>query len=307
MRSGADDHGVGQAVADERQARSLGRFRPDTAWTLAKRSYQAPARHLAALTSGGATASGEVVFGHNRPSSFAQIAVRLLRLAKDLFPSGLRFRSLTRWCWTATAAAACPACGIWCSSGAGSTSRGRCACAWRSNRWGRSSSNSARCCPPGATCCRPTWPQELSMLQDRVPPFPATRRSPFEKPTAARSTRYFDAFERTHRGLRLGRPGAFRQTAGRRTEVAVKIPRPGIEHVIATTSGCRGGGNPAREALAGRPPPQAARSGRRIRQVLARRARPDARSRQLLAAALQLQGLTAADRAGGTGTIAADR
>ena len=32
------------------------------------------------------------------------------------------------------------------------------ACAWRCRSWGRSSSSSARCCPPAATWCRRTWP-----------------------------------------------------------------------------------------------------------------------------------------------------
>ncbi|MCB1899108.1 ubiquinone biosynthesis regulatory protein kinase UbiB [Cognatazoarcus halotolerans] len=79
----------------------------------------------------------------------------------------------------------------------------------------------------------PDLAQELSMLQDRVPPFPS------DKAIAVLETHYerpvdevFDAFERTPVASASVAQVHFAKLQDG-TEVAVKILRPGIEHVIA--------------------------------------------------------------------------
>jgi ubiquinone biosynthesis protein len=79
---------------------------------------------------------------------------------------------------------------------------------------------------------------ELAKLQDQVPPFPSgagggRAGAAFGKPV----DEVFAAFDGGTGGERLGGAGAFRHLPDGR-EVAVKILRPGIEPVIATTSPC---------------------------------------------------------------------
>jgi hypothetical protein len=177
--------------------------------------------------------------------------------------------------------------------------RAPCACARRWSRSGRSSSSSARCCRPGATCCRPTSPTSWPCCRTACRPSlgAGARRAGaafYGKPVGE----VFADFERTpvasasvaqvhfavpaRRHARCGEDAA----AGHRARHRPR-PRP-----ARRAAGCS-------RSCGRRPPPEAARGGRRVRQAPARRAGPDARGGQLRAAAAQLPAFAAADRARG--------
>ncbi len=141
--------------------------------------------------------------------------------------------------------------------------------------------------------------EELAKLQDRVPPFPSdVAIRELERGLGQPLDDVFTNFERepvasasvaqVHFARAQGRPHAGK-------EVAVKVLRPG--HAARHRQGpraARAGGAAGRAAVARRQAAAPARRGRRVRQVPARRARPDARGGQRLAAAPQLRGLATA-------------
>ncbi len=144
----------------------------------------------------------------------------------------------------------------------------------------------------------PDIADELARLQDRVPPFPS------EQVVAILERNYgrpvddvFRDFERTPVASASVAQVHFAELPNG-TPVAIKVLRPGIEHVIGKDlSLLHDRGSDGREAVVGRQAAAPARGRRRVRTLAARRARPVARGRELLAASLQLPQLAAAARA----------
>ncbi len=133
---------------------------------------------------------------------------------------------------------------------------------------------------------------ELAKLQDRVPPFPSAEAArdagASVQEAAGRSVRRI----RCHPDrFRLGGAGALRAVLHDGTAVAVKMLRPGIAPVIAhDVSLLYAAAGLIEKLFADGKRLTPARGGGGIRKAPAGRARPDARSRQLLAAAAQFQG-----------------
>ena len=160
------------------------------------------------------------------------------------------------------------------------------ACVRPSNPSARSSSSSARCCPPAATCCRRPSPKNSPACR--------TASALFQRRALAQlEAAYGKHAGRSVRPLRAEpsppppSPRFICRTA-RRHRVAVKILRPGIAPVIAhdlalldaAATVLENGWKAAASSRGSR---------RRVLQISARRTRPDARGRQLLATAAQFQ------------------
>jgi hypothetical protein len=125
-------------------------------------------------------------------------------------------------------------------------------------------------------------------LQDRVPPFStsealATLERAYGKPV----DEVFLRFEREAVASASVAQVHFAVLPDGR-EVAVKILRPGIGGDRARLALLETAAGRDRGAVGRRPPAEAARSGRRVRQAPGRRARPDARGRERQPAAAQL-------------------
>ena len=147
----------------------------------------------------------------------------------------------------------------------------------------------------------PDIADELAKLQDRVPPFPSEQvdRDARARRTAARSPRCSRAStasrSRARRSRRCTSPSFRRRTAARRRRSPSRCCGPAIEGVIENDLALmHTGGDARRAAVVGRQAPEAARGRRRVREDDPRRARPDARGGELLAAAPQLPALAAA-------------
>jgi ubiquinone biosynthesis protein len=144
----------------------------------------------------------------------------------------------------------------------------------------------------------PDIADELAKLQDRVPPFSselalAQIEQAYGRP-ASEVFAEFDATPVASASIAQVHFARLRPEDGGH-EVAVKMLRPGMHERHRQRSGAaRHPGRSARKGLVGRQAAEAARSRRRVRQVPLRRTRPDARSRQLLAAAAQFRRLAAA-------------
>jgi hypothetical protein len=102
---------------------------------------------------------------------------------------------------------------------------------WRWSGWGRSSSSSARCCRPGATCCRWTWPTNWPAAGPRaaVPGRAGARAG--RKGLRPALDEVFATFEAEPVASASIAQVHFATLKGGR-EVAVKVLRPGMLDVI---------------------------------------------------------------------------
>ena len=152
----------------------------------------------------------------------------------------------------------------------------------------RSSSSSARCCRPGATCCRRTSPTSWPSCRTACRRSRRRRRARWSSgPSASRSTTIFASFDaepvasasiaQVHFATLQGRPRGGGQGAAP-GHAGGDRRRPALLRTLAALG---------RAAVGRRQAPEAARGGGRVRQLPARRARPGARGRQRRAAAPQ--------------------
>jgi ubiquinone biosynthesis protein len=98
-------------------------------------------------------------------------------------------------------------------------------------RWAPSSSSSARCCPPGATCCRRTSPTSWRCCRTACRPSAEVAMATIERAFRRPVGELFTHFERepvASASIAQVHFATLVDGQGREREVAVKVLRPGM-------------------------------------------------------------------------------